>query len=389
MALVFEGDNCRLYFGTYGADKKERYQIRYYDHKGKRVTKFVSKKHHKNALAYAKEVDQQLNQASRIDNATLTLGGVMKKFIAELEQRVENYRNDVKYGDKMSPATFKKTQVHLKHILFADIKSTQPSALAQMEITSITPSKVVQFQQDLKKRIAPVTVNAVVNCLGRAMSFFVMEEIIMTNPCREVRPLQEDEPQQGYTPTMEEVVKVANSFDVDQAPEDRWKYVLVKLCAETGVRISEALALQWKAIRNDVISIERAVVQGEVGKTKTAGSTRKLKISPSLASAFKQLRLQSMRTDFVFANAEGNLLSASDVLKQVLRPACKRAGVRDFGWHGLRRAWVTNQFNRGIREDHVQTLAGHAPGSKVTRAIYNKVREEDVLRDDYVVELPS
>lgn len=188
---------------------------------------------------------------------------------------------------------------------------------------------------------------------------------------------------------MEEVVKVANSFDVDQAPEDRWKYVLVKLCAETGVRISEALALQWKAIRKDVISIERAVVQGEVGKTKTAGSTRKLKISPSLASAFKELRLQSMRTDFVFVNAEGNLLSASDVLKQVLRPACKRAGVRDFGWHGLRRAWVTNQFNRGIREDHVQTLAGHAPGSKVTRAIYNKVREEDVLRDDYVVELPS
>ena len=188
---------------------------------------------------------------------------------------LELYPGRSKRSDRLE-----KTQVHLKHILFADIKSTQPSALAQMEITSITPSKVVQFQQDLKKRIAPVTVNAVVNCLGRAMSFFVMEEIIMTNPCREVRPLQEDEPQQGYTPTMEEVVKVANSFDVDQAPEDRWKYVLVKLCAETGVRISEALALQWKAIRNDVISIERAVVQGEVGKTKTAGSTRKLKISP-------------------------------------------------------------------------------------------------------------
>ena len=386
MALVFEGNNCRLYHGVYGQDKKERYQIRYYDGSGKRVTKFVPKARQDDAYDYAKEVDAQLNVQGRLDDDTFTFGKLINEYISQLEERVENYRNDAKYGDKMSPGTFKKTKVHIKHLLLADIKSKTPSTLSQSDIRKITPSKVIQLQQELKTWLAPQTVNAIMGVLSRTMSFFVVKEYIQSNPCREVRQLQPKEPDQGYTPTMPEVSKVADSFDLEVQPEDLWKKVLVKLCAETGVRISEALALQWGAIRKDVIYVKQSVVQGEVGKTKNAGSTRKIKISNSLMVLLTELRLKSLHTDYVFVNENGNLFSASDVLKQVLRPACKRAGVTSFGWHGLRRAYITALFNKGVREDHVQMLAGHAPGSKVTRSIYNKVREEDVLIDDYVVE---
>ena len=127
-------------------------------------------------------------------------------------------------------------------------------------------------------------------------------------------------------------------------------------------------------------------MRGELGPTKNNGSKRKIIISTSLAKQLTELRLKSYSTEFVFLNSKGGFLAPIEVTKQILRPACAKADVPEFGWHGLRRMYITQLFNRNVREDHVQTLAGHAPGSKVTRSIYNKVRAEDVLIEDYVTE---
>ena len=373
MALEYTGKNLKLYQLPLGRDGKATYQIRYKDGNGKQVRKVVPSK--ADPHKWAREMDNELNVVDHLDRTEHALGEVIGEYIKELEERVENYRNEAKYGEQLSPGTYKKTRVHLdKHII---------PHFKKIALTQITPSKVTDFRSKLIKNMKPQTANQVIGTLGRALSFFVMKEYITFNPCRELAPLQPKETDQGYTPTKAEVAKVveaAGEFD------DLWKTVLVKLCAELGLRISEALALQWTAVRKDQLFIKRSVVQGVVGRTKTKGSERALKMSQSLSRMLTEHRLRSASKDYVFVNENGNLLSASDVLKQVLTPACTAANVPQFGWHGLRRAYITELFNKGIREDHVQTLAGHAPGSKVTRSIYNKVRTEDVLIDDYVVE---
>jgi integrase len=373
MALLYTGKNLKLYHLPCGRGGKEGHQIRYKDGNGKQVRKVAPAT--VDPYRWAKEMDNELNTVQHLDRSDHMFGDVIKEYISELEERVENYKSDARYGEQLSPGTYKKWRVHLdKHIV---------PHFQKADLAKITPTKVLDFQTQLLKKIKPQTINDVVGTLSRSMSFFVVKEYIVANPCREIKKLQTKSVEQGYTPTPEEVHKVINGID------ELWKKALVKLCAETGLRISEALALEWSSIRKDQLYVKQSVVQGVVGKTKTKGSERKIMMSSTLTSLLAEHRLRSTSKDFVFVNERGNLLSASDALKQVLKPACNAVNVREFGWHGLRRGYITQLFKKGVREDHVQTLAGHAPGSKVTRSIYNKVREEDVLIDDYVIEFPT
>lgn len=53
-----------------------------------------------------------------------------------------------------------------------------------------------------------------------------------------------------------------------------------------------------------------------------------------------------------------------------VKPACIKAGVTPFGFHGLRRLVINTVLDHNVIKDHVQKLVGHSIGSRVTDRHY-------------------
>ena len=152
----------------------------------------------------------------------------------------------------------------------------------------------------------------------------------------------------------EEVVRM-----LAEVPE-RYR-VLFELLAQTGLRISEALALTKADIDfgRRRLRVERRLAHGELDAPKTRYGLRQVPLSPGLA---RQLwtRLATAENDaLVFATPTGRPLDRSK-LYAVARAAATRAGIEwPVGLHTLRHTCATIMFRRGVPKEAIRRLLGH------------------------------
>ncbi len=389
MALVFTGKNLKLY----NNETDGQLQIRYWDNDGKRKRNRVPKD--ADPIAFAKKMDDILGQTKTLTVAERAMDEMMERYKDLMRSHVENYRNNSKHGKQLAESTFDKNRSYIdQHII---------PYFGSDNIAHITPKNILRWQDWMQDRVKSGTANSVLGVLNRAMGWFVLEEYIPVNPCAEIENLPTHTVYQGYTPTSAEVAQLLDeahhrNFSDDPVTQATfgderdlktwmWHHLLLRLCAETGCRISEALALEWSKVRGDTIIISQSAVNARVGKTKTDYSNRIVPIGATLSALFKEYRfIVGTHRKFVFLNSKGNHFRGTCVDRQVLQPAIKRAGLKSFGWNGLRRAYITHLLDNNMSERHVQKLCGHAPGSKMTRAVYDKVKSKDVLTAAHIVQ---
>jgi integrase len=372
------GENMALWEGKYlKLHLRERrgeqtYVIRYMDKKTN-TEKMRQVPKGREPIAWAQKQDIKLKYNGTLDKEQSSLlVDLITLYKAEIDERVENFKSDSKYGRRLRPNRRTTLLVHInKHIL---------PHFGNMDIEDITTQNVMKFQKELEKRMSPQYANTIVGTLRRIFKFFRQESLVQHNPCVDLDPLETRESQERYTPTEEEVLAILNVTGV------HWKKVMIKLAAANGMRISEILALRWDAIDGDKIHIRLSNDRGELGDTKTAGSNRIVRISKDLKDDLAQLKSVS-DSQWLFTNAKANLFAASDVLKSVLHKACVKANVKKFGFHGLRRFYINKLLNENKSKDHVQVLVGHKVGSDVTDKHYRQIRPEDVYKDEYIITL--
>jgi integrase len=120
--------------------------------------------------------------------------------------------------------------------------------------------------------------------------------------------------------------------------------VIVHQCL--GLRSCETVALRWLDINFDklTITIQRSFVRGEVNEVKTNASEKMLPLDPDLATILlehKSRATYKADTDYVFANASGGVRWPESFLTDHIKPAAKRAGIGNIGWHTFRHAYAT------------------------------------------------
>jgi integrase len=112
----------------------------------------------------------------------------------------------------------------------------------------------------------------------------------------------------------------------------------VAMC--TGLRISEVLALRWESINFDEgkMLVERAVVNGRIGRTKTETSREDAPVHGDLAAALLALQPKpEKRTGLAFPSPlTGGCYHAGMLQKLHLEPAGERNGISGLGWHAFR-----------------------------------------------------
>jgi integrase len=134
---------------------------------------------------------------------------------------------------------------------------------------------------------------------------------------------------------------------------------MVATALKAGLRLGELLALRQTDVDlvNGQIFVKRSVWKRTFGTPKN-GLSRRVPIPGSLVRILKDHR--HLRGELVFCQEDGSLLTR-DMIKRVLPPACRKAGLdRTIQWHVLRHTFASHLVMRGEPLKVVQELLGHA-----------------------------
>ena len=272
-----------------------RYRVQTFDRKGDAVT-------------FAAEIRrrQQLGTLTEMDMGRVTLADYVVGTWCEA------------YASQLSP----KTWMHYRQLLNKHILP----ALGPLELRAIRPETIGRWQAErLAAGSGRVSVRYALTLLGAILQRAFENGQIQSNPARAVRKaaLPRRAEVRPLAPASVERMRAASS------PRDA---TLISVLAYAGLRPGEALALQWRDIREQTILVERAISLGEEKDTKTAAH-RTVRVLQPLAVDLREWRLRSGRpseTSLIFPSATGapwTLAAYQSWRRRAFKRAIEAAGL--------------------------------------------------------------
>jgi integrase len=148
----------------------------------------------------------------------------------------------------------------------------------------------------------------------------------------------------------------------------------VAMC--TGLRISEVLALRWEHFdfTSRAILVQQGVVNGRIGLTKTEASRDEIPLHSEFAHVLLAWRAKNSHADvgLVFASpVTGRCYHAGNIVKNHLKPAAERLGLKRVGWHSFRYSYRGMLDDTGANTGTQQGLMRHANVS-TTMNVYGR-----------------
>jgi len=152
-------------------------------------------------------------------------------------------------------------------------------------------------------------------------------------------------------------------FDFDEADalvdaaQNEWK-TMILIALKTGLRQGELLELRRPDLSPDLekIRVSRSYFRGQVTSTKS-GKAREIPLCDTARDALRA-HFESHRHELVFCTKSGEQLTAPQCRRPLYR-TCKKAGLREVGWHVLRHTFASHLVMRGAPLKVVQELMGH------------------------------
>ncbi len=266
-----------------------------------------------------------------------------------------------------------------------------------LRLVEITRGKVKDFLLGkINQGYAKSTVNHMKNTISGVLNKALDDEVISANPALNLGKnfLKETNQQEAIDPLSNEELKLLLDSVQEHFPEH---YTLFLLLARTGMRIGEALALQWGDIdfAGRFINVKRNLVRRKIDTPKN-GKERPVDMSVQLAEALKAHELESKKKGFalglghlpeyVFTNENGGLIDKDNWRGRVFYKALKKAGLRRIRIHDLRHTYATLRISKGDNIQDVSNQLGHS-SIKLTLDVYShwipgkKKAEVDALDD--------
>jgi integrase/recombinase XerD len=166
--------------------------------------------------------------------------------------------------------------------------------------------------------------------------------------------------------------------------------LLCELLAQSGLRISEALALTKADIDfgHRRLSVSKRLADGELDAPKSRHGVRQVPLSPGLS---RQLWTRLATADdnaLVFAASTGAPLDRSK-LYHLVRAAGERAGVPfPVGLHTFRHSCASIMFRRGVPKEAIRRLLGHHSW-EFTAGTYLHLDDDDLPDGAIVADLTA
>lgn len=176
-------------------------------------------------------------------------------------------------------------------------------------------------------------------------------------------------------------------------------YVLFSLLARTGLRLGEALALNWTDFKGDTLSVDKTIAYDDfnnisITPPKTKSSIREIRLDSTTINLLKKQRINKkecllmytsykkpLYQDMIFSNDNGNPLRHS-VVRDFFYKMCKLSGVPVLSPHALRHSHAVHLLEAGANVKYVSERLGHST-INMTADVYlhvTKKIEDDSLK---------
>lgn len=240
----------------------------------------------------------------------------------------------------------------------------------------------------LDKQLNPYSVNQKISALNTYFNFLKLRHVIEENPVEFVERVGTESVEQHTDYLTEDEYKKLLQTITTKLPrtkQDNFELtskrdvLLVGLMIQTGLRISEVLALKVNQIDTEQRKIK---VLGKGKKLRTVSFTSDIL---TLLEAYIDVRntLDIKDTDILFLSRNGRKMNRQNVGEN-LKKYCDRAGIeKNIHPHCLRHTALTQMGESGLSVAKVQAIAGHT--SPTTTSRYLHVRTDDI--EEYIPKL--
>jgi integrase len=233
-----------------------------------------------------------------------------------------------------------------------------------MRLRDVRSQTVARLRVDLEQAgVGPAAVRKALAVLSGIFTHAVAWEQVESNPVTNVLKPSATRARAIDPPAPSVIEAMRSDLLVSQRLRDA---TLISVLAYAGLRPAEALALQWRHVRERVLLIEQAQGDGEVKTTKTR-RVRTVRLLGPLAADLATWRLASGRPPdeaFVFGKDSGDAWRDHDWKnwsRRVFAPLAKRRAVIKTNPYDLRHTFCSLLLQEGRSVVEVAAHAGHSP----------------------------
>jgi site-specific recombinase XerD len=242
-------------------------------------------------------------------------------------------------------------------------------------VERITPKHVSRYQANLAQRCAPSSLQVSISALRSFFQWTIDEALRDDDPTvRLPWPKRQQTFPRGLSRQQVRHVR----YTLDHPPDtlttkQQWIWqrnrLVVLTLLRTGIRISEAVALQWKDI-----DLEQPTLRVRNGK---GGKERTIPLRPSLVAELRQWQSTNPEHAVLPAYPDGRPFASAKSMGHIFDRWLPQRGITITA-HQLRHTFATELLRRGADLESVRILLGHT--SLATTQCYLHV-DADHLRD--------
>jgi integrase len=221
------------------------------------------------------------------------------------------------------------------------------SRLGDLRLRDVSPRVVADFRLDLERSgVGPAAVRKTLAVLQSMLQRAVERERIRSNPVRAVRKPSARRQLAVHASPPEEVERLRSELGLRDA-------TLGCVLAYAGLRPQEALALQWRHVRERTLLVEQAATDGRLKGQKTNRPPRSVDLLAPLRDDLAAWRSASSppHTDvYLFARADGGLWREDDWRtwrKRHFAPAAQAIGMTSPRAYDLRHSFASLLIHEG------------------------------------------
>jgi integrase len=290
-------------------------------------------------------------------------------FLAFLDEWVERYRGQGRRGFRENTRDeYRRLIENYAHPYFT-------SKLKLVDVTAFGLARFVDWLADPDeqgKRLSDSTLANITIPLRAALATANREGLIRHNPAQGLvlphrEEIEEDEGEIKVFSREQLAAVLAMAPDRTHDYKLPFSYkLLFEVLAATGLRISEAIALQRLHLQLDgsqpEVCVRRAIVRGRIEPPKTKYGKREVRLPASLVDRLRA-HLTALggqdSTALVFANRNGNPLNPGNVRCRVLKPLVEEVNAPWAGFHTFRHTFASLHLSRGTNLLQLSRVLGH------------------------------
>ncbi|PEH49345.1 site-specific integrase [Enterococcus faecium] len=247
------------------------------------------------------------------------------------------------------------------------------------KISDIKRLDCIEWINELCERLNIDSVKSYAAPFNNALEDAVSEyKIIITNPMKNIKyPRNEKRKKDVQFFELEDLKKllqISENLEENHFKSNYQYHVLTTLLARTGLRLGEALSLNWTDIDNNTLIVSKTLYR-ENGKDyitspKTDSSYRVIALDNKTVDLLKSLKLKKLKynmadpdyvlnKELIFSDHDGVPLKQSSY-RSYFYKICKLADVPVLSPHALRHSHAVHLLESGANIKYVSERLGHA-----------------------------